>query len=220
MKAGTATLDPETLVETQLALGQMHLDRGEPDQALEWFRAAARSGDARALNMLGRAYERGWGMPVNAPQAAVYFREAAERGDVWAMFNLADLYCRGVGVERDETTAYALYAEAARRGHAKSLNMLGLFHEDGSAVLCDLDKAFSFFQAGAEAGDCWAQFNAARLALSRGATDEALRWLAASLETGFTDYFVHLAAALEDDPDPRLSAIGRKARQAAGKGVE
>lgn len=213
MKAETTSLDPDTLVETQLALGQMHLDRGEPDKALEWFRAAARSGDARALNMLGRAYERGWGIAANTKEAAVYFRQAAERGDVWAMFNLADLHCRGEGVERDETAAYALYAEAARRGHAKSLNMLGLFHEDGAAVPRDLDKALSFFQAGAKAGDCWAQFNAARLLLSRGTTDEAIRWLTASFETGFPDYFRHLAEALEGNSDPRLAAIGAEARR-------
>ncbi|MFD1744296.1 tetratricopeptide repeat protein [Rhizobium helianthi] len=208
----TTTHEPPSIVEAQLALGQMHLDRGEHEQAIEHFRAAARSGEPVALNMLGRAYERGWGTVADAVSAAAYYDAAARQGDAWAMFNLADLYVRGAGVLRDEAAAYALYVEAARKGLGKSLNMLGLFHEEGRVVEKDCDAAMALFQAGADAGDCWAMFNAARLSLLAGAEGAAVRYFELSLSAGFHDYYRHLWQALQKAPQEQLRNIAERAR--------
>lgn len=205
------------VVEAQLALAQMYLDRGEASTALDWLRSAARSGEPRALNMLGRAYERGWGTAADARSAAAYFRRAADGGDVWALFNLADLYCRGEGVEQDDTVAYALYAQAARKGLAKALNMLGLFHEEGRGVPRSRVAARQFFEAGAEVGDCWAAFNAARLLVEGGEVARALPLMDKALETGFEDFHRHMAGLLLDHPDPRLRAMAMRARALAGR---
>ncbi len=201
------------IIDVQLALGQLCLDRGgsEQAQAVEWFRSAARSGDARAINMLGRCYERGWGVAANPREAAAYYLKAADRGDVWALFNLGDLYCRGEGVPADNEAAYRLYAAAARKGHVKALNMLGLFHECGRAVPVDGAAARAFFKAAAEGGDCWGQFNHARMLILDGALDQAVPWLRQTLETGFPDFFHSMAAALAEHPDPRLQALARQA---------
>lgn len=186
----------ETLVEVQLALAQVHLDRQEYESALDLLRAAARAKDARAINMLGRAYERGWGVPPDCSTAAAYYREAADLGDVWARFNLADLFLRGDGVERDEAAAYALYADAARQGHAKSLNMLGLLHEDGRTVAPDENIALEFYRAGAAQGDCWAHLNAARILVAKGNYGDAFVLLERSVSFGFPDFWQQLQAAL------------------------
>lgn len=186
----------QKLVEVQLALAQVHLDRGEYPNALDLLRAAARTRDVRAINMLGRAYERGWGVPADASRAAIYYREAADMGDAWAKFNLADLLVRGDGVEQDDHSAYALYLEASRQGHAKSLNMLGLFYEDGRVVARDHQAALELYCAGAAQGDCWACLNAARLLLETGGNREAFDLLSQSLQFGFSDYFQQLLAFL------------------------
>ena len=222
---GAAAADLSTegpdIIDVQLALGQQCLDRGGAEQAraVEWFRIAARSGDPRAVNMLGRCHEHGWGVPADPVQAAAHYRRAAELGDAWAPFNLADLHCRGVGVPADDAEAYRLYADAARKGNVKALNMLGLFHEAGRAVPEDGAGARRFFQAAAEGGDCWGRFNHARLLVQDGRTEEALAWFARALETGFPDFYRSMAAALADQPDPRLRALAQRAAALAGSGL-
>lgn len=203
--------DRPSLPEAQLALGQMFLDRGDHALALDHFTAAARSGDARGFNMLGRMHERGWGVPADAAQAAAYYRHAAGMGDVWAKFNLADLHCRGDGVARDDASAFALYMEAAQSGHLKSLNMLGLFFEEGRAGPPDPAKAAEFYRAGAEGGDCWACLNHARLLLADNRPADAAAFLTRAIETGFADVYRAIADSYGNHPDPRLAAIAAHA---------
>ena len=201
------TQDRPSLPEAQLALGQMFLDRGDFALATDHFAAAARGGDARGFNMLGRIHERGWGVPADAAQAAAYYRRAAEMGDAWAKFNLADLHCRGEGVARDDTVAFALYLDAAQGGHLKSLNMLGLLCEEGRAGLPDLAKAAEFYRAGAEGGDCWACLNHARLLLAEKRPADAAAFLSRAIETGFADVYRAIADTYGDHPDQRLAAV-------------
>ncbi|UEM19178.1 sel1 repeat family protein [Skermanella mucosa] len=207
------------IVDAQLALGQLCLDRGgaELAQAVEWFRIAARSGDARAINMLGRCHERGWGVAADPEMAAAYYLKAADRGDAWALFNLGDLHCRGEGVPADDEAAYRSYAAAACRGHVKALNMLGLFHECGRAVPADAAAARSLFKAAAEGGDCWGQFNHARMLVLDGAIDRALPWFRQALRNGFPDFFRSMAEALADHPHPGLQGLARQASDLAGR---
>lgn len=204
-----------TIVEAQLALGQMHLDRGDYEQAIEQFRAAARSGEAPALNMLGRAYERGWGTSADAATAAAYYEAAAHKGDVWAMFNLADLHVRGAGVSQDDAAAFSLYVEAAQKGHAKSLNMLGLFHEEGRVVAADRSAAMALFVAGADAGDCWAMLNAGRLCLENGDEAAAAVYFERSLSVGFPDFYRHLLDLLNQCPHSSLRDIAKRVGELA-----
>lgn len=196
----------------QLLLGQLQLDAGQPAQAVEWFRAAARGGDAMGFNMLGRAAERGWGCPPDPEFAARCYLKAADLGDVWALFNLADLYCRGHGVPQDDAAAYRLYAEAARRGHCKSLNMLGLFHESGRTVPADPEGAIELYRAAADGGDCWGGFNLGRMLAEEGRVAEASEAFARALDAGFPDFFRAVAEALGGHPDPRLRAVGAAAQ--------
>ena len=102
-------------VQAQLLLGQMHVDRGWLAEAFPYFEAAARSGHPVAVNMLGRAYERGWGVPRNPAQAAAYFETAAARGETWAMFNLADLLLLGDGVPKNRARLPALCIVCRKR---------------------------------------------------------------------------------------------------------
>ncbi|MGV2979377.1 tetratricopeptide repeat protein [Camelimonas sp. ID_303_24] len=206
----------EKTVEVQLALGQTALDRGEVAAALEWFRAAARGGDARALNMVGRCLEHGWGVAASPALAADWYRRAVAMGDAWAMFNLGDLYMRGAGVARDDAAAFDLYAEAARRGNAKALNMLGLFHEDGRFAPPDLAAARALYQTAAEGGDCWGAFNLGRLLVDAGDAAAALPWFTRAIAVGFPDFWRALGAALSGHADPRLDALGRQALERAG----
>ena len=48
--------------------------------AVEWFRKAAKQGNAVAQSALGAAYDQGQGVPQDYAQAAVWYRKAAKQG--------------------------------------------------------------------------------------------------------------------------------------------
>ncbi|MBD8553391.1 sel1 repeat family protein [Rhizobium sp. CFBP 8762] len=211
MTRQTPNFSPPDVAEAQLLLGQLRLDRGDHPAALEWFRAAARGGSPAALNMIGRCYGMGWGVDADPSAAAEYYHAASTAGDTWALFNLADLFKRGFGVEKNETEAFRLYEKAASRGHIKSLNMLGLFYEDGRCVPRDLEQAAQYFRAGAEGGDCWAQFNYGRLLRSEGKNAAAKTWFCKALSTGFSDFHQAMGRLLSRQSDPELIMLGKQA---------
>ncbi len=204
---------PLSPVTVQLLLGQIYLDKGKPAEAFSMFEVASRSGDPRALNMLGRAYERGWGISRNPAAASAYFAQAAACGEGWAMFNLADLYMAGEGVPMNVKKAYELYVSAAQNGVSKAFNMLGLIAESGMIPELEPAKAHDFFLAAAQCGDCWGYLNLARYDLSSGHMEAALKWLSRALEEGFSDIFKALETLLHDQTDPRLRAIAEYARR-------
>ncbi|QHI95957.1 sel1 repeat family protein [Aristophania vespae] len=195
-------------VELQLLLGQISLNKGDDRHAFEMFALAARSGRAKALNMLGRAYERGWGVKRNPTQAIKYFDYAAQKGEGWANFNLADLYLSGDGVACDPKQAFAHYVLAAQRGVNKALNMLGILHEQGMVTgKKDFDAACLYFTAGAEGGDCWAAFNRGRLAAEKKEYNDASFWLRRSLSLEFPGSCYAIKDYLENTPSKILHSI-------------
>lgn len=187
-------------VEGQLMLAQIYLDRQQMQAAFSMIEVAARSGDAQALNMLGRAYERGWGVTPNPQLAMQYFEMAASQNYGWAFFNLADLYLAGHGTPRDVGRAYTLYVKAAQAGVAKALNMIGLLQEDQSPA--GVVAARQYYRAAAEAGDCWGALNMARLALQEGDTRSAQVFFQKTLETGFDACFDAMKKLLAFMPAP------------------
>src|SRR5579875_1319325 len=71
--------------------------RKQYDDAVWWWREAARLGDAQAMYSLGAAYANGIGV-ARAPVAAVHwYRAAAERGNTAAMVELARMERAGLG---------------------------------------------------------------------------------------------------------------------------
>ncbi|WP_252348279.1 tetratricopeptide repeat protein [Gluconobacter sp. P1D12_c] len=198
-------------VQAQLLLGQMHVDRGWLNEAFPYFEAAARSGHPVAVNMLGRAYERGWGVSRNPAQAAAYFEVAAALGEAWAMFNLADLLLLGDGVPKNRARAYRLYVSSAEKGNVKALNMLGLLHEDGVSGSPDPEGAKVFFQAASEGGDCWADLNLARLALAQQDVSVAVYCLQKALKTSFPDVARAIIDLIGFCEDPAFHAVKAQA---------
>lgn len=162
MPVAAPTLDER--LKAELYLAQWHLDRGAVQEAYRLFVQAAQSRHPTALNMLGRAYERGWGVPRDVELARILFEAAADGGEGWAYYNLADLYLMGDGVTRDKAHAHAHYVEAARHGVSKAFNMLGLLHEEGyGSVVANHDYARHYFEAGSACGDDAARINLDRL---------------------------------------------------------
>jgi TPR repeat protein len=169
------------LAEAQAVYGQMLLDGAGVVQdrvaAFGWFWKAAQQGHLMGLNMLGRCYDLGWGIPVNKARAAECFRVAAEGGLDWGMYNYGSALALGAGLTQDKAAALAWFEKAAAMGHAKSKNFVGSFHEDGALVPRDLAAAADCYRQAAEGGDFRGMFNHARMLAEAGKTDAALLWI-------------------------------------------
>ncbi len=208
---------PRAIARAQLEWAQLHLDGREakpqdPAAAFAWYRSAARLGDERAINMLGRAYERGWGVRVDLKAAIRCYERAAALGDAWATFNLADLALSGRGRPADAAEAYGLYERAAAAGIAKAFNMMGVLRESGEGAPRDAALAKTLFRHAAEGGDCWGCFNyARRLVDDDGDAEGAETWLRRGIELGFPDFWRVVGEALAAHPAPRLAELGRAA---------
>lgn len=153
----------------------------DAEAAVRWFKIAARSGDAEALNMVGRCYELGWGVRADPKDAADWYRQAADKGHDWAEFNLASLYAQGRGVPFDSAKALTLLVRSARRGNAKSMNMIGRFREASDVPRRRLRSAVLWYRWAAERGCFRGQFHFARYLVSAGRVGDGIRWFRASL---------------------------------------
>lgn len=72
----------------------------DPDRALHWFVRAARRGHPKAMAMVGRFLEHGWGRPADAAAARRWYRRAALGDDYRGQFDYArTLYEDGAAEE-------------------------------------------------------------------------------------------------------------------------
>lgn len=71
-------------------------------QAVNYYRIAADTGDAKAMERLGTMYFEGrGGLPGDKGEAIRWFRKSAQNGTPLAMFKLGSIYMNGDGTDRD-----------------------------------------------------------------------------------------------------------------------
>ncbi len=103
--------------DAQYAVGEAYLKgRGptvNPQEALKWFRRAARQGHPKALYRLGYMHLRGIGTRRDPGRAFELIRRAAEAGYSPAQYQLGRMYAAGLGTERDYDAALEWLRKAA-----------------------------------------------------------------------------------------------------------
>lgn len=179
----------------------------DSDAALRWFKLAARSGDAEALNMVGRCYEIGWGAEPDLAEAADWYRQAADKGHAWGEFNLASLYAQGRGVPFDEAKALTLLVRSARRGNPKAMNMIGRFREASDLPRRRARSAALWYRWAAERGCFRGQFHHARYQVADGRVSDGIRWFRASLAQAPADFRSEVLHMLSAHPAPELREL-------------
>ena len=81
------------------ALGCVHREWKDYEQAVKWFTKGAEAGLPRAMFSLACRLERGEGVPApDYPAAASWYRRAADAGHGEAAHNLAAMYVIGSGL--------------------------------------------------------------------------------------------------------------------------
>lgn len=109
---------------------------------MEWYIAAAKSGNVDAMSAIGMAYHLGYPEKRNDEQAFLWASRAADAGNPEAMYQTAYFYENGFGTDRDTDAALLLYAEAAEQGVRSAAIRLYEIYTDGlSGVQPDEKKA-------------------------------------------------------------------------------
>jgi len=107
--------------DAQYAVGEAYLKgRGpavDPQEALKWFRRAARQGHPKALYRLGYMHLRGIGVRRDPARAFQLIRQAAEAGYSPAQYQLGRMYAAGLGTGRDFDAALEWLEKAASQDY-------------------------------------------------------------------------------------------------------
>ena len=208
----------------QVTLGQMLLDgygmKCDVGAAFRWFGIAAEAGDLDGVNMLGRCYENGWGVPIDRLRASHRFQKAAAKSHAWAQFNLGMLLLHDSGHPGDVVTALTLFVRSARQGNAKSMNMIGRYREFGWTGRLDLDSAIRWYRRAAMRGCFRGAAHLARFSHEQGKRREAVHWYRQSAANAPTHFCRELAAHLFATDDAELHGVAREALKRAAEGDE
>lgn len=193
------------IAEAQAVWAQMLLDDGKAKEGFTWFNKAAAQGHLMALNMVGRCYDQGWGVPVDKRRAAECFRIAAERGLDWGMYNYATALTLGEGVAEDKAAALGWFRKASALGNAKAINYVGSFYEDGWVVVREMGAAADCYARAAEGGDFRGAFNHARMLMADNRSEDAARWLKRCAESATPAFLQKARAWLSVSAWPQLA---------------
>lgn len=206
----------------QVTLGQMLLDgrgmRRDAGAAFRWFGIAAEAGDLDGINMLGRCYENGWGVPADRVKANGEYQKAAAKSHAWAQFNLGMRLLHDSGRPGDVATALTLFVRSARQGNAKAMNMLGRYREFGWAGRANHASALRWYRRAAMGGCFRGAAHLARFLREQGKPGEAVRWYRRSAAEAPIQFCRELAAHLFATDEAALHAVARDALKRAAEG--
>jgi TPR repeat protein len=156
--------DPRAMNNVGLMWAQgIGVPKVDYEEAIRWWKEAARRGYAVSMNNLGLAYANGHGVKQDYRQALKWWEMAAEQGNAWAMNSIGDLYENGLGVEQDYKQALDWYQRAAEAGDGLAMYNLGNFHEKGLAVEANPEVALNWYERGADQGVAIAMHAAGKL---------------------------------------------------------
>ena len=150
--------------KASVALGFIYetVDDNYP-QALKFYEAASKQGDALGDYDLALMYQYGKGMPVDYSRAKILFSDAADKGLSEAMNQLGSINFYGLGQDRDDQQAFSWYKKAAALGNGNALYALGLMSETGVATKLDFPDAIKYYQEASDHGNEKAMLALARM---------------------------------------------------------
>jgi uncharacterized protein len=101
-----------------------YINQSHYSKAVPLLNEAAKQGNAKAQNWLGRFYEKGHGVTKDYTQAVKYYRLAAAQGLDSAQYNLGFCYQNGLGIKKDKKQAKHYYQLAANQGDSDAISAL------------------------------------------------------------------------------------------------
>ncbi len=172
------------------------------EEALYWYGKAAERGSAKAHYMLGKMFEKGWGVAKDDVEAARWFRLADKYGHPSASIALEEMQIKDPGkIAKDNNSkgnlaylagnyekAVHWYHMAAEQGYARSQDRLGFMYQHGKGVTKDPAEALRWYHKAAEQGFGHAQTELGTMYIAgevvRQDDAEAFRWYRKAAEQG------------------------------------
>lgn len=150
------------------------------EEALKWWKEAAKRGYTVAMNNIGLAYANGHGVPQDYAEAFNWWHQSAFLGNAWAMNSVGDLYENGLGTPRNLQMAMTWYQSAAEQREPMGMYNVGLLYEAGAGVTRDDSEALAWFRKAAQRGYGSAMHSIGKMYAEGRAVDadmvEALAW--------------------------------------------
>jgi len=116
------------------------------DEAIKWFKLAAKQGYVEAQYLLGETFYMGYGHETDYKKAVEWYRQSSEQGFALATYMLALCYKHGQGVEQNNDKSIELYTLSAEQGYWGASTDLGDIYRDGKIVGKDLSKAKKYYE--------------------------------------------------------------------------
>lgn len=130
--------------------GDRAYNRGDVVSAMQWYRQAAESGNARAQARLGYLLDKA----EENEEAVLWYRKAAEQGNPAGQLSLAQMYWGGEGVARDPSQAMQWMKLSAAQDFLPAVTGLARLLEQGAqGVDADAAGALRNWRRAAELGD-------------------------------------------------------------------
>lgn len=179
----------------QTAVGAFLATQNRFEDAVQWLRAASRTGNLLANSLLARIY---WEQARNTDDEQLRDMAMAEvmenylhaiaLGSADAMYALGVLYLNGHYGDENKVTGVPLLEQAAALDHSEATMFLAHLHYVGEVVDKDLPSARAYYAGAAELGNPYARKSYARFLLDRDAEQpgdpRALAWLEELAEDG------------------------------------
>lgn len=111
------------------------------DQAINWYKKAAKLGHLRSQSRLGKMYYYGEGVKPDSQQAIKWLSKPAQDGDSTAQYLLGMTYLKAQDIKHDINKAIHFFKLAAADRHAEAAYQLARIYYDGTDVEKDINKA-------------------------------------------------------------------------------
>jgi len=122
------------------------------DTARNGLLSLAKSGNAKAQELLGWAYQKGDCVAKDAQQSIAWLRESAEQGNAAAQTGLGYIYRDGNGVAKNQDEAVIWFRKSAEQNDPLGQFGLGLEYEQGYGVPQDAQQALVWYNKAAQQG--------------------------------------------------------------------
>ncbi|MGE0622308.1 MAG: hypothetical protein AB7I04_02915 [Pseudomonadales bacterium] len=172
----------------QAAIGAFLASQNRHKDAIDWLRAASRTGNLVASSVLARLY---WEQASNAEDDAEReealdevlenYLHAIALGSTDAMYALAVLYLNGQYGEENRSSGVTLLTQATEANHPEAALFLAHLYYTGDVVTQDLARARDYYVQACQLDNDFAIRSYARFLLDRTAAQPAdpriLKWL-------------------------------------------
>jgi len=189
------------------------------NEAMNWYKKAARQGYLPAQYCLGMIYREiagegsFWGIAINYKESAKWLTKAAEQGYAPAQQGLGAAYFSGYGVPQDVEKAMEWYKKAAEQGLVTAQTALGgkYYHRGNIATKKgETDKAAKCFKQAIEwyeKAEAYSSLGDVHAAMGNDA--EALKWYRKAVEEdkGGRSALAHMYAAGRGVPQSDEEAL-------------